>query len=381
MIDNIRQCFWQRYGVEGKLYAAPGRVNLIGEHTDYNNGFVLPGAINKSFYMIAVPNGTHKCNIYAMDFKESVSFDVGDTVAPETLWGRYVFGEIKELQRLGKKIEGFDAVVSSDIPIGAGISSSAAFISVICIALNDLFQLGLSRMEMVQAGQMCGHHDVGVRCGTMDQFASLFGAEKKLILLDCKTLEYKYVPFTPSELSIILLDTQVKHSLASSKYNARRAECEAGVAKLQERYPHVTSLRDVSIEMLQAHRSELSPAVYNRCSFVVEENNRVLDTCIALTQGDDERLGLNMHASHHGLSKKYEVSCAELDFLQDVAHRFDGVVGARMMGGGLGGCTINLVRDEAVEDFISESSVRYNKKFWKEFRVIEVNIGSGARML
>ena len=381
MIDNIKLCFKQHFSGEGKLYAAPGRVNLIGEHTDYNNGFVMPGAIDKSFYMMAAPNGTQMCNVFAIDFNEMASFNVNATTFTDPAWCRYVFGEVKELQQLGKEIGGFDAVVASDIPVGAGISSSAAFTSVTGTALNDLFGLGLTRMELAKAGQMCEHHYVGVRCGIMDQFASLFGSEGKIIRLDCRSLEYEYVPFSPSGLTFILLDTQVKHSLASSEYNVRRSECEAGVAHLQKSYPQVESLRDVTIEMLEAHRIELSPVVYNRCSFVVEENNRVLDTCIALEKGDYERVGQLMYGSHEGLSKKYQVSCPELDLLQEVAFHFDGVLGARMMGGGFGGCTINLLKEDVVDDFIAVCNESYNKKFWKEFRVIQVNIGSGARRL
>ena len=389
MIDNIKQCFRQRFGAEGRLYAAPGRINLIGEHTDYNNGFVMPGAIDKSFYMMIAPNGTQTCNVFAVDFNESVSFDVLQEQLPELQWARYVFGEVKELQKVGQQkgtfdataIGGFDAVVASDIPVGAGISSSAAFTSVTGTALNDLFHLGLNKMELAKAGQMCEHHYVGVRCGIMDQFISLHGAEGKIIRLDCRSLEYEYVPFSPSGLTIILLDTQVKHSLASSEYNVRRAECETGVAHLQKSYPQVDSLRDATMEMLEVHRSELSPVVYNRCSFVVEENNRVLETCNALERGDYERVGQLMYASHDGLSKKYEVSCPELDLLQEAAFHFDGVLGARMMGGGFGGCTINLLKDNAVDDFVAECCERYNKKFWHEFRVIQVAIGSGARIL
>jgi galactokinase len=381
MLENMMQCFKRHFATDGRLYAAPGRINLIGEHTDYNLGFVMPGAIDKSFYMAAASNGTKMCHIYSISFDEMVSFDVDETTLPQAVWARYVFGEVKELLKLDRKIEGFDAVVVSDIPIGAGISSSAAFTSVTGTALNDLFQLGLSRMELAKAGQMCEHHYAGVRCGIMDQFASLYGAEDKLMRLDCRSLEHKYEPFSPVGLSIVLLDTQVKHSLASSEYNVRRAECEAGVAHLQKSYPAVESLRDVTIEMLQAHRSELAPVVYQRCSYVVEENNRVMEVCAALERGDYAEMGLRMFASHQGLSKKYEVSCPELDFLQQIAQNYNGILGARMMGGGFGGCTINLIKKEAVEEFISECSERYNKKFWRELRPIEVAIGPGARRI
>ena len=381
MIESLKHCFKRHFPSEGKLYVAPGRVNLIGEHTDYNNGFVLPGAIDKSFYMMAAPSGSKTCTVYSIDFDAMVSFDLDNTEAPEIVWGKYLFGEVKELQALHRPIGGFNAVIASDIPIGAGISSSAAFTSVTGTALNDIFSLGLSKIELAKAGQMCEHHYVGVRCGIMDQFVSLHGAEGKVIRLDCKSLEYEYVPFTPKGLSIVLLDTQVKHSLASSEYNIRRSECEAGVAHLQKSYPHVESLRDVTMEMLEAPRSQLPPVVYNRCSFVVEENQRLLDACDALERGDYVSVGHYMLGSHQGLSKKYEVSCPELDLIQEVAQKHEGVLGARMMGGGFGGCTLNLVQEDALDDFVATCCARYNKKFWKELRPIDVAIGAGARII
>ena len=381
ILDDIKHCFTHRFSTDGRLYIAPGRINLIGEHTDYNSGLVLSGAINKSFYMMAAPNGTERCQIYSMIFNTLVTFDIDDSSLPEAMWVRYIFGMIKELQRLNRKVEGFDAVVFSDIPIGAGISSSAAFTSVTGVAVNDLFHLGLSRLEIAQAGQMCEHHYAGVRCGIIDQFASLFGEKGKLIKLDCRSLEFTYVPFAPSELSLVLLDTQVKHSLGSSAYNLRRAECEEGVAIIKKSYPAVESLRDVTLQILEAHRSELSPVLFNRCSYVVEENIRVSEACAALEKGDYVGLGLRMFDSHDGLKNKYDVSCPELNLLQDVARQCEGVLGAKMMGGGFGGCTINLVKEEAVEDFIMVCSERFNKKFWKELLPIEVNIGTGARVI
>ena len=381
MLEIIKQCYKQHFSTDGKLYVAPGRINMIGEHTDYNSGFVLPGAIDKLFYMMAAPNGTSTCQIYSISFDAMVSFEVNQSIPVEVPWAKYLFGTVKELLLLNPNIGGFDAVITSDIPIGAGISSSAAFTCATGTALNDMFHLGLSRMELAKAGQLCEHHYAGVRCGIMDQFVSLHGVEGQLIRLDCKTLDFKYVPFSPDGLNIVLLDTQVKHSLASSEYNVRRAECEEGVAHLKKSYPEVNSLRDVSLEMLEAHRSQLSPVVYNRCSFVVEENQRLLDACAALERGDYTSLGHRMYESHQGLRYKYEVSCTELNLLQETAQHFNGVLGSRMMGGGFGGCTINLVQEEVVEDFIAACSERFNKKFWKELRPIEVRIGQGARSL
>lgn len=378
---TIRTKFEQLFGQPGSLYASPGRVNLIGEHTDYNLGFVLPGAIDKAIYMEIKPNGGGICHLYSVDYKESIDFGINDTEKPVRQWARYIFGVVKEMQKRGKNPGGFDCIFGGDVPLGAGLSSSAALESVTGFALNDVFGLGFDRMELAKIGQMTEHNYVGVRCGIMDQFASLFGEKGKLIQLDCRSLEYKLVPFNPVGYRVLLLDTQVKHSLASSEYNVRREQCEAGVAIIAKHVPGVESLRDVTLEMLETYKREMTEVVYRRCHYVVTENQRLLDACDALERGDYETFGQKMFGSHEGLSKEYEVSCPELDFLAEKARHFEGVLGARMMGGGFGGCTINVIKESVHDQFVTEMSEGYKKAFGIAPRVIDVVISDGARKI
>ena len=358
------------------MCAAPGRVNIIGEHTDYNMGWVLPGAIDKRFYVALAPNGRKDCRALALDYDRLEIFDLQAPQPPQLPWLRYIYGEARELQLT----QGFDLVLASEVPVGAGISSSAAFTSSLGLALNEVFGLGLNRTQLARAGQLCEHHAIGVRCGIMDQFASLLGKQDAVIQLDCRSLEYHYRPFKPEGLCLLLLDTQVKHSLASSAYNERRKDCETAVALLQRYHPGVQSLRDVSLDCLEAHKSLLDTRVYRRCRYVIAENARVEAACAALDSGDYEGLGRLMTASHEGLSREYEVSCAELDFLQSLALGEEGVLGSRMMGGGFGGCTLNLIQQAAVEDVAERIGTAYEKRFWKLLRAIAVNIGEGAQI-
>jgi galactokinase len=381
MTTKIRSLFREKFGTGGRLYASPGRVNLIGEHTDYNLGFVLPGAIDKAIYMEIKPNGGRRCRLFSADYNEPFEFEPGSPELPDRQWARYIFGVVGEIGKLGKTVEGFDCVFGGDVPLGAGLSSSAALESVTGFALNDLFGLGLSRGELARAGQMSEHNYVGVRCGIMDQFASLFGEKGKLIRLDCRSLEYKMIPFDPVGYKVLLLDTQVKHSLASSAYNERREQCEAGVAVVARHVPGVESLRDVTFEQLETYRSEMTPVVYRRCHYVLSENRRLLEACEALERDDYATFGQNMFGSHDGLSKEYEVSCPELDFLVDRFRGTDGVLGARMMGGGFGGCTINILREPVYGALVEDVAAAYHKKFGIAPRVIDVKIGDGARRL
>jgi galactokinase len=381
MKTKISNLFREKFGAESRLYASPGRVNLIGEHTDYNLGFVLPGAIDKAIYLEIKPNGGKTCRLFSADYGEHLEFDLGSTEPPGRQWARYLYGVVNEIGKLGKTIEGFDCVFGGDVPLGAGLSSSAALESVTGFALNDLFGLGLSRGDLARVGQLSEHHYVGVRCGIMDQFASLFGEKGRLIRLDCRSLEYKLVPFNPVGYRVLLIDTQVKHSLASSAYNERRAQCEAGVATVARHVPGVESLRDVTFDMLETYRGEMEPVVYRRCHYVLSENRRLLDACDALERDDYATFGANMFGSHDGLSKEYEVSCPELDFLVDRVRNTDGVLGARMMGGGFGGCTINVIRESVCDALVEEVSAAYEKTFARKPRVIDVVISDGARRL
>lgn len=378
---NIRETFHRHFGTTGTLYASPGRVNLIGEHTDYNLGFVLPGAIDKAIYAEIRANGGKKCRIYSVDYNECVEFDVDSPDAPKQQWACYVYGVVCEIRKLEKTVEGFDCVFGGDVPLGAGLSSSAALESVIGFAINDLFELGLSRRQLAKVGQMCEHNYIGVRCGIMDQFASLFGEKGKVIRLDCRSLDYVLEPFDPAGYKLLLLDSRVKHSLASTEYNVRRAQCEAGVAVIAKHVAGIESLRDVTADMLETYKNEMDAVVYRRCSFIIQENQRLLDACTALEKGDYVAFGAKMFGSHEGLSKWYEVSCEELDFLAERAAGFGGVLGSRMMGGGFGGCTINIIKDSAYDAFVDDLSGQFCKQFGQPPRVIDVVIGDGARKL
>lgn len=380
MLTNIQEQFKKRYGEGASLFASPGRVNLIGEHTDYNLGFVLPGAIDKAIYVAVKPNGGKLCRLYSTDYDQTVEFDPAG-VKPAEQWACYIYGVVKEIEKRGAKVEPFDMVFGGDVPLGAGLSSSAALESAVGFALNTVYGLGFTREELAKIGQMTEHNYVGVRCGIMDQFASLFGEKGKVIRLDCRSLEYKLEPFNPEGCNVVLFDTKVKHTLASSEYNVRRAQCEAGVAVVAKHVAGVESLRDVTMDMLNTYKGEMEEIVYRRCSFVINENQRLLDACAALEKGDYATFGQKMNGSHEGLSKWYEVSCKELDFLADIAHKNSGVLGARMMGGGFGGCTINLVKAAAYRDYLEEITDKFTCEFGQAPRIIEVNISQGAHQI
>lgn len=376
--NRLYEKFQELFGKGATLFVSPGRVNLIGEHTDYNGGFVLPAAIDKVIAVAIKPNDTNRVRAYSLDLSDAAEFDLSEK--PNKQWASYIYGVVAEIGKKGLTIGGFDCVFGGNVPLGAGLSSSAALESVFAFALNELYQLGLSRFDMAKIGQAAEHNAVGVRCGIMDQFASVFGQKGHLIQLDCRSLEYELVAFDPKGYRLVLLDTQVKHSLASSEYNVRRAECEAGVSTVKTRYPDVQLLRDVTLEMLDEFQAELPESTYRRCRYVIEENLRLLTATAALKVSDYVTFGKMMYGSHEGLSTQYNVSCVELDFLVDVARK-NNVLGARMMGGGFGGCTINLVSDEAYEAFIQEAKTLYKKSFGREPRVYEVHISDGSRQL
>ncbi|GHT05519.1 galactokinase [Bacteroidia bacterium] len=383
---KIKDKFQELYGPGGTLYVSPGRINLIGEHTDYNGGFVLPGAIDKAMYCVIKPNGTDKVKAYALDLNESSEFGLKEEDKPKEGFAKYIFGVVREMAKRGKEVPGFDIVISGDVPLGAGMSSSAALESAVGYALNDQFGLGFTRPELATIGQSTEHNYVGVKCGIMDQFASCMGKEGSLIRLDCRSLEHEYVPFNPKGYQLVLLNTCVTHELASSAYNKRRESCERVVEAIKKRHPvaetgHALSLlRDANLEMLEEVKNEVSAEDYMRADFVIGEIQRLLDTCEALKKGDYETVGQKMYETHEGLSKKYEVSCPELDFLNDQAKKH-GVTGSRVMGGGFGGCTINLVKDEKVADFVKGASEAYEKEFGIKPKVYDVVIKDGARKI
>ncbi len=381
-IEFVRSRFIKHFdGLTGSVYASPGRINLIGEHTDYNGGFVFPGAIDKGMIAELCPNGTDKVRAYSIDMKDYVEFGLNEEDAPRTSWARYIFGVCREMIKRGVDVKGFNTAFAGDVPLGAGMSSSAALESTYAYALNDLFgDNKIDKFELAKVGQATEHNYCGVKCGIMDQFASVFGKEGSLIRLDCRSLEYQYFPFKPEGYRLVLLDSVVKHELASSAYNKRRQSCENVVAAIKKNHPSVEFLRDADMTMLDEVKADVSAEDYMRAEYVIGEVQRVLDVCAALEKGDYETVGAKMYETHYGMSKLYEVSCEELDFLNDIAKEC-GVTGSRVMGGGFGGCTINLVKEELYDDFIARAKAAYREKYGKLPKVYDVVISDGSRKL
>lgn len=376
----IEEKFKSLFGNDYMVYTSPGRVNLIGEHTDYNGGFVFPGAIDKGIYAAINPNGTDKVRAYSVDYEGQVEFGMNEEDAPQESWARYIFGVCREMKKRGFEPKGFDTVFVGDVPLGAGMSSSAALESTFANALNEIFNLNIDRFELARIGQSTEHNYCGVKCGIMDQFASVFGKKGHLMRLNCATMEFEYFPFNPEGYKVVLLDTVVKHELASSAYNKRRESCENACAHIKANHPEVNFLSDATMAMLDEVKAEISEEDYMRAVYVIGEKQRVLDVCAALEQGDYETVGDRMFGTHYGMSKEYEVSCEELDFLNDVAKQC-GVTGSRVMGGGFGGCTINLVKEDLYDNFIATAKKEYLAKYNREPKVYDVVISDGARRI
>ena len=376
----IEEKFKSLFGNDYMVYTSPGRVNLIGEHTDYNGGFVFPGAIDKGIYAAINPNGTDKVRAYSVDYEGQVEFGMNEEDAPQESWARYIFGVCREMKKRGFEPKGFDTVFVGDVPLGAGMSSSAALESTFANALNDIFNLNIDRFELAKIGQSTEHNYCGVKCGIMDQFASVFGKKGHLMRLNCATMEFEYFPFNPEGYKVVLLDTVVKHELASSAYNKRRESCENACAHIKARHPEVNYLSDATMAMLDEVKAEISEEDYMRAVYVIGEKQRVLDVCEALEKGDYDTVGDRMFGTHYGMSKEYEVSCEELDFLNDVAKQC-GVTGSRVMGGGFGGCTINLVKEDLYDNFIATAKKEYLAKYNREPKVYDVVISDGARRI
>ena len=373
MKDKLRTAFIERFSSNPVFYASAGRINLIGEHTDYNGGFVFPGAIDKYIMTAININGTDKVRLYSVDMNQYTEFGLREEDKPAEQWACYVFGVCREILKRGFEVKGFDAVFAGNVPLGAGLSSSAALESCFAYALNDLFNDNkISIFELALIGQSTEHNYCGVNCGIMDQFASVFGKKDCLMRLDCRSLEFKYFPFKPVGYKLVLVNSQVKHELVDSPYNKRRESCER-VAKTLG----VETLRDADMSMLEAAKNQISDEDYKRAVYVIGEKQRVLDVCEALEKGDYETVGQRMYETHHGLSKDYEVSCEELDFLNDVAKEC-GVTGSRIMGGGFGGCTINLVKEEHYDTFVQTAKTKFNEKYGIEPIIIDVVISDGA---
>ena len=382
MQARIHEKFVSLFGEGGVVYASAGRINLIGEHTDYNGGYVFPGAIDKGIIAEIKLNGTDKVRAYSLDYNAEAIFGLEEEDKPEESWACYIFGVCRETIKRGGTVKGFDTVFAGDVPLGAGLSSSAALESTFAFAINDIFQNGIDKFELAKIGQSTEHNYCGVKCGIMDQFASCFGKAGCLIRLNCKTLEYKYFPFDPAAhgYKLVLIDSCVKHELASSAYNKRRASCENAAAAIRRNHPEVEFLSDAKRLWLEEVRSEIPEEDFLRAEYVIGELQRVLDVCDALERNDFETAGEMMYQTHFGMSKLYEVSCEELDFLNKLARKMD-VTGSRVMGGGFGGCTINLVKEELYQPFVIAAVSQFTEKFGHAPKIYDVVISDGARKL
>ncbi|MEO6914744.1 MAG: galactokinase [Chitinophagaceae bacterium] len=378
---SIRKKFVERFGREPLIVSSPARVNLIGEHTDYNEGFVLPGAVDKKMYVAIAINDSETINAYANEFDETFSFSVNDMkIVMQEGWASYLLGVAYFVREGGHHIRGVDVLIDGNVPVGAGMSSSAALCSAFGFALNTLFDCGLSRMELAYIGQKTEHKFVGVMCGIMDQFASLYGKAGNVMKLDCRSMEFEYIPFDFPDHKIVMVNSMVKHSLAGTEYNIRRLQCELGVSIMKKYIPEAKSLRDIPFDTLMEHKDEMPEEVFTKCYFVLTENQRLLSGCKLLAAGDLTGFGKLMYETHQGLSKLYKVSCPELDFLAENAHGFDGVTGTRMMGGGFGGCTINLVEKDRVDAFSLFIKDAYKKRFGKNTEIYITQIEDGTKL-
>jgi len=382
LIEKLRTIFLEKYQQEPTIVRSPGRINVIGEHTDYNHGFVLPAAIDKAAYLAVSLRTDDEIHLTATDLHETFTMRVQDLKPVQDVsWPNYLLGSAAQFSKSNIKLPGFNAILTSDVPIGAGLSSSAAVECATVFALNELLHTKLNRLTMLNMARMAEHEFAGVKCGVMDQFASMMGKKDHVIKLDCRSLEYEYVPFKLEGIKILLLNTNVKHSLASSEYNTRRAECETAVKWIRTYIPEINSLRDVSEAMLDRYVKPTDKTIDLRARFIVQEIARLQAACEDLRTQNLHSLGHKMFATHDGLSEMYEVSCAELDWLVDKVRTNKSVLGARMMGGGFGGCTINLVREEAVEELVSTLKPAYEQAMELPLSYYIASIEDGTELI
>ncbi len=381
LAESVGSVFRKKFNEEPLIFRSPGRVNLLGEHTDYNMGYVLPAAIDKSIYFAIAPRKDRNCCVVALDMNDEYDFSIDNIQFTKKGWPNYLIGIVDQLIQAQYSIRGFNCVFGGDIPIGAGMSSSAAIEAGLAFALNHFFDLRINDLALVKLAQKAENVFVGVKCGIMDQYINIFGKRGKVLRIDCRSLEYKYYPFVFPKISIVLFDTRVSHSLASSEYNRRREECGEGVAIIKKSHPEVNSLRDVSMDIIQNYKNKMDQTIYRRCKYVVEENNRVLQACKDLAKGDLKAFGKRMIETHRGLSSDYEVSCKELDYLVDLVSDDPQVYGSRMMGGGFGGCTINLIENNHIEEVSKIVAEKYKWKFQIDLKTYITSIGSGTDII
>lgn len=377
--STIKKQFQEKFEKEPIIFRAPGRINFIGEHTDYNDGLVLPAAINREIIIAVAPNQTEQCHVFSTDLNEGHSFSINELI-PGKGWEHYLHGVLKGIHQVGFNLSGVDVIVGGDIPVGAGLSSSAALCCGFATAYCKALSIELAKLGIAKIAQFSEHHFAGVKCGLMDQYASLFGEKNKAILLDCEKLEHETVPFLFPDVDILLIDTKVKHSLADSAYNNRREACELGTALVIRKYPDVKSLRDINIAMLEDLKADFPDEIYLRCHYVIEEISRTRKAAQLLKGRDLKGFGKLLYETHQGLSKEYEVSCDESDFLVELA-KSNKVIGARMMGGGFGGCTINLINKRETQSFRKLVQEKYVTTFNREPEFHIVNIEDGVSQL
>jgi len=363
ILETIEKKFKELFGESPLLIRSPGRVNLIGEHTDYNMGYVLPGAIDKAIYFAISPRDDYRCRLFATDMNEDFEFSLEGFSKSRKSWPNYLMGVAEQMKNRGLSLKGFNCVFGGDIPVGAGLSSSAAIEAGLAFSLNRIFNLGLEKLSLVKLSQQAENEFVGVKCGIMDQYINIFGKAGNLLRIDCRSLENEYFPFNFEDISVVLFDTGVSHSLATSEYNQRRKECNEGVGVIKKDFPLVESLRDVTIDLLNEYKKKIDPVVFKRCRYAVEENERLLRACNALISNDLNQFGSLMYQTHTGLSSDYQVSCPELDYLVELTKDNPRVYGSRMMGGGFGGCTINLIEKNSIDEIRRSVSEAYSRKF------------------
>ena len=383
LVNKVRDRFILAFDQEPLTVRAPGRINLIGEHTDYNDGFVLPAAVSQSIYF-AVGRSTDgdNCTIISLDFDETFQFDL-DGIAPLATgsWQNYILGVVSEVQRSGLVLGGFQLVFAGDVPLGSGMSSSAALECGAAFGLNALFSLDIKKLSLIKMAQSAEHKYAGVRCGIMDQFTSLMGKQEHALLLDCRSLEYQYFPVNLADYSLLLINSNISHSLASSEYNVRRRQCEEGVALVKKVYPNVVALRDVSMDMLNSVKETLSEVVYLRCKYVIEENDRVKRFAQALSKADMQLVGAILQEAHIAMRYEYEITCPEIDFIVDMTNEESAILGARMMGGGFGGCVITLIQEGKQSQFLEKLNQAYQAQFGLSVTPVPIQITDGVSQI
>lgn len=380
-IQALKSSFRKIFEAEPVLIKSPGRINIIGEHTDYNDGFVMPAAINKAIYVAVSQRDDQEIHLYSESYQQKHVASIDQIEKTDKSWANYILGVADQIKKRGLQFSGFNLYLDGNVPLGAGLSSSAALECATAFAIKHLNNLDISQMDLALISQKAEHEFAGVNCGIMDQFASVFGKKDQAVMLDCRSMKYEYIPLKLDGYKLVLLNTNVKHSLADSAYNERRSQCEQGVAWIKEHEPTVNSLRDVNLELLEKHVKPKDSQVYQKCAFIVKEIDRVVKAADQLANGNLNALGNLMFATHEGLSKDYEVSCKELDFLVDFVRDFDGVLGARMMGGGFGGCTINIVKDDRIDSLIDQIKIAYSNSFDLNLEAYVVETGDGSSLV